>query len=254
MKIIGHRGAAGLALENTLPSIELARLLGVDAIEFDVRMTKDRQLVLCHDATLDRISDSGDRVRNLTLKELKKIVLRDGESRMPSLQEALKVVGSVPVILDLKEAGCEKELLKVIDELPKLDISIVSLKHESLAILRKMRPGLKLYGSEFTKPTEIIHIAKRLKLHGVALNFWILNPLSYYLVKRAGLDVFVFTVNTRILGSFVKLLYPRVSICSDHPERFLKHPYPVVQTIRKIRNNRGNTASRSKIRKLKRIT
>ena len=56
MKIIGHRGAAGLALENTLPGIELARLLGVDAIEIDVRKTKDNQLILCHDADLKRVA------------------------------------------------------------------------------------------------------------------------------------------------------------------------------------------------------
>ena len=71
MKIIGHRGAAGLALENTLPSLELARLLGVHAIEFDVRKTKDNRLVLCHDADLSDISNSDAKVRSLNYKKKK---------------------------------------------------------------------------------------------------------------------------------------------------------------------------------------
>ncbi len=62
MKIIGHRGVAGLALENTLPGLELARLLGVDAIEFDVRMTNDEHIVLCHDNSLSRVADSSEKL------------------------------------------------------------------------------------------------------------------------------------------------------------------------------------------------
>ena len=57
MKIIGHRGAAGLELENTLPSIRMAIELGVDGVEFDVRITADRQLVLCHDDNTSRMSN-----------------------------------------------------------------------------------------------------------------------------------------------------------------------------------------------------
>jgi glycerophosphoryl diester phosphodiesterase len=52
--IMGHRGAAALEPENTLRSIERAMEIGVDAVEIDVRLSKDRKLVVIHDSTVDR--------------------------------------------------------------------------------------------------------------------------------------------------------------------------------------------------------
>ncbi|MGZ6005431.1 MAG: glycerophosphodiester phosphodiesterase, partial [Candidatus Saccharimonadales bacterium] len=54
MKIMGHRGAAGLELENSAAGIEKAIELGVDFIEIDVRKTHDNQLILCHDDNFGR--------------------------------------------------------------------------------------------------------------------------------------------------------------------------------------------------------
>lgn len=225
MKIIGHRGAAGLALENTLPSLELARLLGVDAIEFDVRRTKDNKLVLCHDNDLDDISDADLKVGDTTLKQLQKVVLNDEQSVTPSLREALKMTGSVPVLIELKETGCAELLLEVLADFPDTDVTVVSFKLDELAYLRKLRPNMKLYGLERTKPFDIIQFARELRLNGVGLNFWLLNPLTYWLAKRYNLDIFVYTVNSRLLGNFIGLLYPDVAICTNHPEWFIKHPY-----------------------------
>lgn len=225
MKIIGHRGAAGLALENTLPSLELARLLGVDAIEFDVRRTKDDKLVLCHDNDLDDISDTDIKVGQATLKQLKKVILSDEQSVTPTLREALKMTGNVPVLIELKEAGCAELLLEVLADFPETDVTVVSFKLDELAYLRKLRPKMKLYGLERTKPFDIIQFARELQLNGVGLNFWLLNPLTYWLAKRYHLDIFVYTVNSRLLGSFIGLLYPDVAICTNHPEWFIKHPY-----------------------------
>jgi glycerophosphoryl diester phosphodiesterase len=54
---VGHRGASAHAPENTLPAIELAAALAADVVEIDVRLTRDQQLVVVHDATLDRTTD-----------------------------------------------------------------------------------------------------------------------------------------------------------------------------------------------------
>ncbi len=225
MKIIGHRGAAGLALENTLPSLELARLLGVDAIEIDVRMTQDKKLVLCHDADMSHISDSNSKVSELTLEELSKIRLRDGQSVVPSLRQALRVVEDTPVIIELKQGECTEPLLKVLKDFPNLDVTIVSFKLNELKKLHQQDPTLKLYGLEQTKPFEIIQWAHKTKLNGVGLNFWLLNPLTYVLIKRLNLDIYAYTLNSRLLVKFVQLLYPNVAICTDHPEWFIKHPW-----------------------------
>lgn len=70
--LIGHRGAAGLAPENTLPSFrEAVEKWGVDMIELDVRATADGQCVIFHDATVDRTTDGTGAVAEMTLEELR---------------------------------------------------------------------------------------------------------------------------------------------------------------------------------------
>jgi glycerophosphoryl diester phosphodiesterase len=232
MKIIGHRGAAGLALENTLPSIELARLLGVTAIEFDVRITKDRKLVVCHDSDLSDVSDSEAKIGELSLRQLQRITLNDGQSVVPSLREALRMAGNIPVFIELKQAGCAELLLKLLKDFPDSDVSVLSFKLDELAVLRRLNPKIRLYGLERTKPFDIIQFARELKLDGVGLNFWLLNPLTYWLAKRYDLDMFVYTVNNRLLGRFIGVLYPDVAVCTNHPEWFIKHPYLRLRTDR----------------------
>lgn len=65
-----HRGVSALMPENTLPAFAAALALGADEIEFDVRMTKDGQMVVSHDGTLERISDGTGNVADHTLAEL----------------------------------------------------------------------------------------------------------------------------------------------------------------------------------------
>ena len=55
--VIAHRGFSGIAPENTLPALQLAIDSGADMVEFDVRVTKDHQLVVIHDATVERTTN-----------------------------------------------------------------------------------------------------------------------------------------------------------------------------------------------------
>ena len=68
--IVGHRGVAGQYPENTLVSIQAAIDMGLEWIEVDVQPTKDMQLVICHDHTIDRCSNGYGRVDSYTLEEL----------------------------------------------------------------------------------------------------------------------------------------------------------------------------------------
>lgn len=225
MKIIGHRGAAGLALENTLKSLELAVLLGVDAIELDVRKTADSQLVVVHDKDLSNISASNKQVRQLTLKQLQAITLNDGTSTVPTLQEALKIIGKTPVFIELKERNCLDILIKTLATFPNANITIASFKLDELVKLRKLQPTIAVYALERTNPFESIEFARQQKFTGIGLNFWLLNPLTYLLTKRYKLDMYVYTVNSKFIGKFIKIVYPKVAICTNHPEWFIKHAY-----------------------------
>ncbi len=237
MKVIGHRGACGLALENTLASLEIACLLGVDAIEFDIRKTKDNELVLCHDADLDRISDRQDKISNLTLKELQQIILKDGTSVVPTLRQALKLVKDMPVIIEIKDHGCMPLLLEILDEFNHPSVTIASFKHDEMILARQLRPDLRIFLAEKTQPVEIIHLARDIKANGFDLNFWLLNPLIYWLAKRHNLEIMVFTVNHTWLVRFIDLLYPGVAICTNHPEKFIKHSWQKLNKSKKLKNS-----------------
>lgn len=222
MKIIGHRGAAGTELENTIASLQTAVDIGVYAIELDVRLTMDNRLVVCHDADLMRIAHNKSRISELNLEDLQKIELISG-SFVPTLEQALEVIGSTPLIVELKDTDCSMPLLDIISKFPKPNIEVASFKLSELSKLRQLSPSLKLHALERTKPFDIIHYAKQLHLDGVGLNYWLLNPLTYWLCKRANLSIYVYTVNHWFQAAFLSKLYPDIAICTDYPERFVSH-------------------------------
>ena len=69
-RIIAHRGASGYAPENTLSSFLLAERMGTSEVELDVRFSKDKKLMICHDESLDRYGYPGLRVDECTAKDL----------------------------------------------------------------------------------------------------------------------------------------------------------------------------------------
>lgn len=100
--VIAHRGACQEALENTLPAFRRALQLRADALELDVRLTHDHQLVVFHDASLERLGSSNRPLASLTVPELKRVSLLDG-SRIPTLEEVLTDPSCPPCVnIELK--------------------------------------------------------------------------------------------------------------------------------------------------------
>lgn len=100
-KVIGHRGAAAYAPENTLASIRRAAALGARWVEFDVRLTREGDLVLMHDDTVARTTNGGGRVLDLSVAELKALDagawfggVFAGE-RVPALAEAIALLAEL---------------------------------------------------------------------------------------------------------------------------------------------------------------
>lgn len=73
MKLVGHRGLKSLAPENTIPSFQLAIDYALDGIEVDVWMSRDGELVLIHDETVDRTCEGSGKVTEMTAAELKRL-------------------------------------------------------------------------------------------------------------------------------------------------------------------------------------
>ena len=88
---IGHRGAKAYAPENTIKSFKKALELGVDMIELDVRITKDKYPVVMHDYQLRRLTQKFGRVSKLTLAEVKNFKVKSTET-IPTLSEALEAI------------------------------------------------------------------------------------------------------------------------------------------------------------------
>ena len=116
-EIVGHRGAAGLAPENTLEGFAAAVAAGVDRIELDVRRTSDRRVVVFHDFKLDRLHPDADgrigrTVSRCTLAQMREIDVGAALGRpgchVPSLDETLDAFGSrVPLNVEVKGSGAD---------------------------------------------------------------------------------------------------------------------------------------------------
>lgn len=101
MLVLGHRGMPNRRVaENTLLSFTQAIQAGVDGVEFDVRLSRDGQMVIFHDDSLVRLAGDARRVEDLTAKELSAIELR-GAGTIPLVNEITTVVPS-PLILDFE--------------------------------------------------------------------------------------------------------------------------------------------------------
>ncbi len=221
MKIIGHRGAAGLALENSRASLLAAIEQGVDAIEFDVRLTADDHLVVIHDKETSRVATDKQTVRKLTLAQLRQVSLSNGEKVM-TLDEALDVIGTTPVIIELKDKGSVDDLLLVLERHPDANPSVASYQHDELRNVRRVMPHVPTYVLEHYAPIAIINSARHMHATGIGLNKWLMNPLTYWLAKRYHLEIYLYTVNGTALAHVLHWLYPDVSLCTNRPERFTK--------------------------------
>ncbi len=217
MKIIGHRGAAGLALENTLESIKEGLQFGADAIEIDIRATRDGKLVLCHDSNLIRTYGVDLKIKDCTLKQL-----RTPCPNLPTLDDALKLLPNKGAIIELKESIDPEDIFKVTDKHPTVDIKFASFHHSAIREIKRYRPVSYCYILEHHSPFEIINQAKKLKADGVGLHYGIVNPITYLLAKYNNLDVYTYTLNKDWVGRLFKFLYRDIDICTDYPNQF-KH-------------------------------
>lgn len=100
---IGHRGAKGYVMENTITSIQYAINLGVNAIEIDVYRCASGEMVVFHDETLTRLSARINRIEDMTLPEIHLILLNGGFS-IPTLEDVINFIDN-RVVLNVELKG-----------------------------------------------------------------------------------------------------------------------------------------------------
>ena len=150
-KVFAHRGASGYAPENTLQAFQLAQEQGADGIELDVQLTKDGEVVVIHDETIDRTSTGKGYVRDYTLAELKKFSFHNHMEKykgvkIPTLREVLELVkpGKMEVNIELKTGifwypDIEEKTMKIVKEAGMEDRVIYSsFNHYSVQKVRSL--------------------------------------------------------------------------------------------------------------------
>ncbi|SHE34340.1 glycerophosphoryl diester phosphodiesterase [Seinonella peptonophila] len=146
--VSAHRGLSAGMLENTRSAFAKAISIGVDEIEFDVHLSKDGEVIVIHDETLDRTTTGTGEVRNYTLDELKKFRIKDEQGTptletVPTLDEVLDLIKQggthVKVNIELKTdvfqyEGLVKKVIQKIEghQLPKEPFLFSSFHHDTL--------------------------------------------------------------------------------------------------------------------------
>ncbi len=192
---IGHRGARAYRPENTLASFFYAIELGVNAVEFDVRQTKDKKLVIIHDPTVDRVSNGKGLVSELTLKQIKELDI-DGE-KIPTLQEVLdfldKKVGKM--LIELKEPGYEDRIIKELKGRGIEDRAIIVSFHEdALRNTRKIDKEIET-GLIYVKHKNPIKSALELDAKYLLPLYRFTHTANVQKAHDNGLKVMVWTIN-----------------------------------------------------------
>lgn len=219
-KIVGHRGASGQELENTIKSFKLAKKLGVDAIEFDIQTTLDGKPVVFHDDDLHRLSGNRQTISELTYGQLAEIHLHNGET-IPLLYDVLSIIDKVPVILDIKTDKQLDRIFEVMKDFPGMHFTIVTdLKH-IIRDCKKFRPDIPVFAQRHYSPIGLMKTIEKYGADGLNLNFYWLNPLTYRAIRKKGLQIQVYTVNNVLVAQLLKKLYPGIWICTNHPDKFI---------------------------------
>ncbi len=213
--VVAHR--AGFP-ENALSSAKRCLQLKVDMIEIDVRATKDMKIIVMHDSTLRRTTTGEGKIKNFTYKELSRFKLRNRE-KIPTLEEFIDLVkGKARLNIEVKEAGLEKELTRLLAKKGFVDGVIVSsFLHKPLIKIKQLNPRIKI--GKITNTASSIFLPRNRICYSVHLKF---SRVSKRFISKAAerFKIFFWTVNSEKDMKF--LLDRKVEgIITDHPEKLI---------------------------------
>ena len=222
--ILGHRGAAGSAPENTLASVALAVEQGADIVEIDVQETSDGEVVVIHDSDLMRVGGVPMRIWDHTYDELHQVDIGSwygpefSDQRIPKLEEVLALCrGKARVDIELKYYGHNERLEERVAEIVERmgmedDIILMSLVGDIVTSMKALRPewtvGLltaKAVGDLTTGDADFL-----------AVHFGIATPGFIRRAQSVGKPVYVWTINDQINMARM-MIRGADGIITDHP-------------------------------------
>jgi glycerophosphoryl diester phosphodiesterase len=212
---IAHRGAAGLAPENTIRALRVAARQGAAYAEIDVRRASDGVLVVIHDRALNRATGRAADVEQLSSGEITRLKVRSRIAtsasgvRVPSLDAALKSVAgrAIRLVIEVKEParypGIEQQLIESVQRTGAHQrVIVASFDHAWLTRLSALAPDVAImpFASWFSR----VPVTPMTRLAGVWWFSVILDPTLVQRVHRQGCQVEAWTVDNAWL---MKLLF-----------------------------------------------
>lgn len=214
MLVIGHRGAKGLAPENTLESLWAGFYANADILEFDVRLTADKIPILSHDARL-----YGERIHSTTLDKLQKL------GPVTTLESVLDAFfGKVLLNLEYKPVSDAKVVYDFISKRYIKDrndwnnIFFSSFEVRALKELRQLNKDVNLALLHSINPFAFVTYQRRLRLTAVGWHRLHVNKLAIEIAHKADIFSYVYTVNRPEAAKILELRGVD-GIVTDYPDR-----------------------------------
>lgn len=239
---VAHRGASAHAPENTMAAFYKGVEMKADYIEIDVQMTKDGELVLIHDTTVDRTTDGTGAVRDYTLEEIRQLDAGSWFSeeyageKIPTFDELLDAFrGKTGILIELKSPslypGIEEKVAEALKERnmdrPQNNKMVIqSFDHESMQISKELLPDVPhavLAGSSWSDVTkeQLAEFATYADFFNPNMN--IVTPELVDWVHEAGMEIYPYT--SRSPEQAYHLFDLGVDgIITDYPEHVYHHP------------------------------
>jgi glycerophosphoryl diester phosphodiesterase len=220
---IAHRGASGHEPENTLSSFQKAIDLNANMIEFDVRCSKDGELVVIHDETVDRTTNGRGKVRNKELGAIK-LLNAGGGQQVPTLHEAMSFIGNRCLVnIELVEYGTATLLKEALQPFYYMRDSIVisSFLFRELKRLHYYMPNINVSYLADTLTVHNIKEISQLTIYSLNINKDLVDEDLVKWLHALAFRVFVFTINTE--EDFQRMKSLEIDgIFTDYPDIFHK--------------------------------
>ena len=214
--VYAHRGASGYAVENTIPSFELAIKMKADAVEFDVQLLSDGEVVVFHDFDLNRLFSVDRHISVLTAQDLKEYTFPD--ARIPLLSEVLDVIGHrIAMNIELKLWSVDPSVLRRLCarvlELVEArglmhDVVVSSFNREALRQMRELSDEISMavLVDDLSKDDAhaqgqgrtlafYIKTARDMRSYAINISYTLADARVVQDIHGAGLHVNVYTIN-----------------------------------------------------------